>query len=192
MAGDDSTGGANDEVGDSDAPYPGVPLYPLRQEDRPVLEAVTAAIRELLNRPTLQPEQIHGLSLVLYALAWMPQPAPGADVELTLRRDGDGDSLAFVELRLTESVFEMSGGGWFADAEMGGESYNDLLLRAEIGCETCDGSNAIAWKLLSRLQRLVRDDNSEVEVAVYDETGVEWDSEPTDEDWLRLGSEFED
>jgi hypothetical protein len=68
---------------------------------------------------------------------------------------------------------------------VGGESFNDLLLRAEMGCQSCDGTNAVAREWARRFQRMVRDEQCEVEVAIYEE-GIEWDFEPTDADWQRL------
>ncbi len=158
-------------------------IFPFWIEEKCIVDELINSIRLLLQRFDLRPSELRDLAALILGLEMLPYPTTDLDVDLILRYQNE-DGSRYQSLRLSDSVFNLSSGGYYK-SEFGGDSYGDDLVDMEISGyrneEAPVWASVSGW--LSQLQESARDPAYELEVSCSGHSELDWDYEPDDERW---------
>jgi hypothetical protein len=170
-------------VRDSSESDAGVQRFPLWIEEKCIVDELISSIRLLLQRSELRPSELRDLAALILGLEMLPYPTPDLEVDLILRYQNE-DGSRHQSLRLSDSVFTLSSGGYYK-SECGGDSYGETVLDMEIG--GCRLEEAPGWMAasvwLSDFKESIQDTACELEVSCSGHSELDWDAEPDDERW---------
>ncbi len=170
-------------VRDSSEPDADEEMFPLWIEEKCIVDELISSIRLLFQRFDLRPSELRDLAALILGLEMLPYPTPDLEVDLIFRYQNE-DGSRHQSLRLSDSVFNLSSGGYYK-SEFGGDSYGDDLVDMEIGGYR--NEEAPLWASVSgwlrQFQESVQDPAYELEVSCSGHSELEWDYEPDDDRW---------
>ena len=106
-------------------------LMAFESDDRYYIEQVIHAIRALLKRTDLAPDQIVGIGHALHGLGRLPLRTPGLDVYISLSIKNESGAEEY-ELYFTEDELVTTSGG-YVDSGCGSDSFSGPSFRVETG-----------------------------------------------------------
>jgi hypothetical protein len=146
--------------------------------DDEYLAEVSAAVKQLLQRPNLTEKQITSIKRALHGLSRMPLRTPGIDIQISLRIEGEGGAKSY-DLIIDSTQFATESGG-YVKFDSGSDSFSGPTFRVETDYRE-EGLviGALSWpNSFSSLE------GAELHIAdLSDDMLLEWDNPDGSEFW---------
>jgi hypothetical protein len=165
-----------DEMDETESVFPLIGIM-----ERPLIEEIVKAVRNLLRRDDITAMQMHHLAVLLFGLEHLPVATPGIDVTLSLsyRR---GNDMNYHSVDLDDTTFALSTGGSVYDPSVGSDSYSEEVLMVEAtGYRDVKDMAIVEW-LMGFKERVV---DADIRVDLDEACEVDWTTEPDESAWER-------
>jgi hypothetical protein len=104
-------------------------LFAFEFDDGYYVGRVTEAVRALLHRADLTPQQIVAIGRALHGLGRMPLRTPGLDIHISLANEGESGAMSY-DLILNVDRFSTDSGG-YVNAGFGSDSVSGIMFAVE-------------------------------------------------------------
>lgn len=163
--------------------------YGFYMEDKLVVTTLIQAVRVVLKRDELLPQEIAQMAAFLYALERLPQVTEGISMEVRLVYEYNGER-SWRQVRIDDCSCTLESGGYTYSPGIGGDSYSERIFEASAGGGR-EGNAFQASEFANMFQESATDDSYKLEI---DEdlgtTFDQWDQEADEKLWSGLESDY--
>jgi hypothetical protein len=157
--------------------------YAFNAEDSYPVGQLVGAIRRVMKRPELSPEESAQLRVFLFAMERLPLVTPGVRMSVGLRLDQGGES-DWIEIRIEDGTFTLGRGSWI-------DGDADTETDFEVGPDYRDGDAFQASNFAQSFQSRAEDVCRAVVIEdTSDEPFNGWDLEKGKSRWGSLPCSF--
>jgi hypothetical protein len=146
-------------------------LFAFEFDDGYYLGRVTEAVRALLHRTDLTPQQIVAIGRALHGLGRMPLRTPGLDIHISLASEGESGAMSY-DLILNVDRFSTDSGGYVNDG-FSSDSVSGNMFAVEPGYREYTG-----WGLATETWPDIVRDMLNDELQIIDDSNedfIDWD-----------------